>query len=98
MRNPELKTGCRGKGVNDATIRDRSVTALPNKGIQFPPQRRKIGQLSLHVGKMCAGYGVHRFAGLLFVVGKIEQRPNLLNGKTEVTRPPCEGEAADMAG
>jgi hypothetical protein len=29
---------------------------------------------------------LHGCAGLLFVVGKIEQRPNLFNGKAEIAR------------
>jgi len=45
---------------------------------------------------MFAGDGVHGFAGLLFLVGKIEQRPNLLDGKAKVGGAPGEGKAAHM--
>ena len=58
----------------------------------------QIGQLPLHIRKMLAGYGIHGLAGLLFLVGEIEQRPNLLDGKAEVAGAPGEGEAAHMRG
>ena len=45
---------------------------------------------------MFVGYGVHGFAGLLFVVGEVEQRPNLLNGKAENTRAPNKGKTPNM--
>jgi hypothetical protein len=47
---------------------------------------------------MFSRYGVHGFAELLFLVGEVEQRPNLLDGKAEITRAPCERKAADIPG
>ena len=44
------------------------------------------------------GRSVNRVAGLLFLVGKIEQRPDFLDGKAEVAGAAGEGEAADMRG
>jgi hypothetical protein len=58
---------------------------------------RQIGQRPVALeGRQ--GCGVHGFAGLLFLVGKIEQCPNLLDGKTKVAGAPREGKAADMHG
>jgi hypothetical protein len=74
------------------------MTALPDEGIQFSPQRQKVGQLALHVCKVLAGYRVHRFSRFTFVVGKGEQCSNLLDGKAEVARAAREGKAADMLG
>jgi hypothetical protein len=74
------------------------MPTLPDERIQFTPQRGQVGQLPLYVGKMLTGYGVHGFARPLFLVGKIEQCPNLLNGKSEIARAPDESKAADVHG
>jgi hypothetical protein len=74
------------------------MTAVPDHRFQLLAQRGKVGQLPLHLYQMFVGYGVHGFAGLLFVVSQIEQRSNLLNGKAKITRAPCKDKTADMLG
>jgi len=74
------------------------MATLPDERIQFTAQRGQVGQLPLYVDEMLAGYGVHGFTRPLFLVGKIEQCPNLLNGKSEVARATDEGKAADVHG
>jgi hypothetical protein len=74
------------------------VTAFPDQRFQLLAQRGKVGQLPLHLDQMFVGYGVHGFARLLFVIGQIEQRSNLLNGKAQIARPSCEDKTADMSG
>jgi hypothetical protein len=90
--------GVWGERFENAALRNRAVAALPDQRIQFPAQRGKVGELPFHIRQMFAGNGVHGFAGLLCLVGKIEQRPNLLYGKSEVARAPGKGKAADVPG
>ena len=71
------RNGC--EGFKDAALGNRAVAAFPDHQFQFPAQRRQIGQLTLHLCKMLAGNHVHGLARLLFLVGHIEQRPDLLN-------------------
>ena len=74
------------------------MAALSDHRFQFPAQRRQVGQLTLHLCKMLAGNHVHGLARLLFLVGHIEQRPNLLNRKTKVAGAAREGKAAEVCG
>jgi len=60
------------------------MAALPDERFQLPAQRGKVGQLPLYVRQMFAGDGVHSSARSLLMVGQIEQRPDLLNGKAEL--------------
>jgi hypothetical protein len=84
------------RGFQNAAFGNGAVAALSDHRFQFPAQRGQVGQLPLHVRKVFAGDCVNRFAGLLFVVGQIEQRPDFLDGKSEVAGAAGEGEAADM--
>jgi len=47
---------------------------------------------------MLARDNINRLTGLFLLVGKIEQRPDLLNRETEIARPPREGKTTDMHG
>jgi hypothetical protein len=38
----------------------------------------------------CAGDDIHGLAGLLLLIGQIEQRADLLDGKTKIAGAPCE--------
>ena len=90
---------CNGsQSFDDAAFANRAVPALSNHGFQFATQRGEVGQFALHFRQMFAGNGVHGIARLLFPVGKVEQRPNLFNGKTKGAGTPRESEAADMGG
>jgi hypothetical protein len=84
------------EGFQNAAFGNGAVAALSDHRFQFPAQRGQVSQLPLHVRKVFAGDCVNRFAGLLFVVGQIEQRPDFLDGKSEVAGAAGEGEAADM--
>ena len=56
----------------------------------------KSASFRLHLRQMFAGEGVHGCARLLFLVGKLEQGPNLLDGKAEVAGAPGEDKTADV--
>jgi hypothetical protein len=85
-----------GQGFDDAALANLATAALSDHGLQFPPQCGKGNQLPLHVRKMLASDHVHGFTGLFFLVGEVEQRPDLLDRKTEIAGATGEGKAADM--
>ena len=72
------------------------MAALPDHQFQFAAQGRQIGKLAFDLAQMRAGNRIHGLAGLLPVVGKGEQRADLLDRKAELARPPREGQAAHM--
>ena len=74
------------------------MAALSDDRLQFPTQRAEMGQLPLHLGQMFPRDSVHGFAGLVFLVRQIEQRPDLLDGKAKVAGAARKREAADMRG
>ena len=95
---PELASIHWGKSFDDAAVGHGSMAALPDKEIQFSAQRRQIGQLALHLGKMLTGDCVNSLARPLLLVCAVKQRPNLLNRESEVASAPDEDEAAEMGG
>jgi hypothetical protein len=93
LRRPNKagSTRCGGEGFENAAIRNRAMTALPEKGFQFPAQGSKVRQFPFHVRQMLTGDLVHGLAGLFFLIGKIQQCSNLVDGKTEVAGPSRKG-------
>jgi protein SCO1/2 len=78
-----------GNGPNDYTMDHSSIIYL---------KRRQIGQLALHLGQVLAGDSVHGFARPLFMIGKVEQRANLSDGKAQVAGAARKSQAAYVVG
>jgi len=82
--------------LDDATLSNRAVTALPDHQFQLAAQGRQIGKFALDLAEMGAGNRIHGVAGLFLLVCEREQRADLLDRKTELARPPGKSQAAHM--
>ncbi len=68
----------RSKRLDNTALCNGAVLALIDKLTQFGTKRFKVRQLALNLRQVNAGYPVYLDAGLLPVVGKPQQLPDLI--------------------
>lgn len=74
------------------------MPALSDEGFQFAAKSSHVGEFPLHLRQALPGDHVHGLARPLLLVGKIEQCPDLLDGKPKIAGAPREGQTAGMSG
>jgi hypothetical protein len=87
----------RHEGLDDAALGNGAVAALADDHFQLAAQGRQIGKFAFDLAEMRTRDRIHSVAGLFLVVGEREQCADLLDGKTELARPPGKGQAAHMS-
>jgi hypothetical protein len=71
----------RSQRLKDAALGNRTWRHCPMSEFQLSPQRFQVGQLTLHVRQTLSRDSGYGFTRLLFLIGKVEQRWDLLDGK-----------------
>jgi len=62
----------RREGLDDAALGDGAVAALADDAVELAAQRRKVGDLALHLDQVRPGDRVGRLAGTVRLIGKAE--------------------------
>ena len=84
------------EGFDDAAIGDDAAAALVDHPVEFGLERLQVGDLALDLGAMLLGDCIDRRAGLVAVVGKREQRPDLIERETEIAGAADEAQPVEM--
>lgn len=82
--------------LDDAALRDRAVPAAVDPVAQRALHGAKVADLALHLRQMLARDRIDVSAVALALVGKVEQRPDLVECEAQVARAPDEAQAAEM--
>jgi len=89
---------CRRQCLNDATICYDAAAALVDNRAEFAAHSVEISNFSFHLGQVLSRNCVHPGAGSVSLIGETQKLAHLLNGKSEVARPPDKAQASEVFG
>ena len=82
--------------LDQRAFRQRPVGTLCDNLLEHPLHALQIGDLRLHVLKVCGGDGARLGTGLVALVDETQQLTDFIKGEAELTRPQHEAKAPLM--
>jgi len=84
------------QGLNDATVGYDIAPALIDDRAEFAAHGIEVGNLPFNFGQVLARNRVNARAGSAPLVGQAQKLAHLLNGKSQIARPPDEAQSTQM--
>jgi hypothetical protein len=84
------------QGLNDATVRYDIAPALIDDRAEFAAHGIQVSNLSFNFGQVLARNRVNARAGSALLVRQAQKLAHLLNGKSQIARPPDEAQSSQM--
>ena len=79
--------------LNQRAFRQRPVFTLRDNLLKHPLHALQIGDLRLHVLKVCGGDGARLGTGLVALVDETQQLTDFIEGEAELARPQDKAKA-----
>ena len=85
------------EGLDNSTIASIDATGTRRRDpFKFAFEQTQPSDLVADIAEMCAGDGMGVIAGHVRLVGELEQRPDALDGESEIARMLDEGQSFPM--